>query len=577
MGHRRRFATALAFVSLLGAILLGAGAGPASAHADFISSNPPPYAIWNVVPGSVSITVSEAVQPGAETITVTNLTGAQVDDKATQISPTDPATFRVGLISGLGPSVYAVTWVAVSADDGHFTSGTFYFMVTYKDGRLPGQFPQTGPLVVHQPISPLDVALEAVGFVGFAAAFGGILLVGLLWAPLVSSLEPADRKNPAEGFRALLRFARWGAVAFTTAAAGLWVENLIRLPPADVGGLVDSTFLLARLLETAVGVVLIVLTSRLLVRVAPAEMLGELPWEFLPLIFAGFVYILLEVAASHTASEQAWWPLGPIADAVHLYGAALWVGGLLAILRARPWLRGPTPASFTRDLLAAFSRFAFLGALLVVTAGAILALVLVGTVNGLVGTTYGWIVLAKTSLVVPIVALGAWNRRTLRRDAGVEAPEPKALERLARNVRAEAILGGVILVLAGFLVTVNPASAPTPQNPNFLLETTSQDLHGILTVNPYPALPGGYYFQLELYYAANGTPFLGGGNGTLTLTPPGASGAGSTVPLDGPHDNHYFTPQAIPLDLPGTWGVAANVHGPTGAPVVLSYTLALHT
>ena len=577
MTVRRPVATAIVLFAVVAVAVLVVEAPPASAHADFLTSSPPPYDVRNVVPSTVSVTVSEAVQPGSVVITVTNLTGARADDGLTQISPADPDTFSVGLISGLGPSVYTVTWAAVSADDGHFTAGTFYFMVVYKDGRLPGQFPQTGPLVLNQPISPLDIALEAAGFVGFAAAFGGILLVALLWAPLGSSLEPADRERPAEGFRALLRFARWGALAFTVAAAGLWIENLVRLPPADAGGLVDSTFLLARVLEIAVGVALVVLTSRVLVRVPPADAFGELPWEFLPAIFAGFAAILLEVAAGHTSSVQAWWPFGPVADAVHLYGAALWVGGLLAILRARPWLREPTPPSFSRDLLAAFSRFAFLGALLVVSAGAGLALVLVGTVTGLIGTTYGWVVLAKSSLLVPILALGAWNRRTLHREAGGDKPEPRALERLARNVRLEAILGAVVLVLAGLLVTVNPASAPVPLNPTFLQETTAEGLNGILRVNPYPMLPGGYFFQLELYYAANGTPFFGGGNATLTLTEPGAQAAGSTVPLDGPHDNHYFTPQAIPLNLSGTWDVAASVHGLTGAVVVLSYTFALHS
>lgn len=575
MTARRPLATAMIAFVVAAAALLSFGAPPASAHADFLSSTPPPYAQYNRMPTAVSITVSEAVQPGSERISVTNLTGTRVDDGQTQLSPTDPTTFSVGLIAGLGPSVFTVTWVAVSADDGHFTAGTFYFMVTYPDGRLPGQFPQTGPLNLNQPISPLDVAFEAVGFVGFAAAFGAILLVALLWSPLGSSLEPAERDGPIEGFRALLRFARWGALAFTIAAAGLWIGNLVALPPADLGGLVDSTFLLARVLEMVVGLFLIVLTTRVLARVAPEDAFAELPWEFLPMIFAGFGAILLEVAASHTASEQAWWPLGPVADAVHLYGAALWVGGLLAILRARPWLREPTPAAFSRDLLAAFSRFAFLGALLVVTAGVALAFVLVGTWDGLLGTTYGWIVLAKSSLLAPILVLGAWNRRTLRHDAAAAKPDPGALQRLARNVRVEAILGAVVLVLAGLLVTVNPASAPTPLNPSFVQQTTTGELSGILDVNPYPTLPGGYYFQLELYYAANGTPFFGGGNGTLNLTAPGAISP-TTVALDGPHENHYFTPQAIPLGLPGTWDVAATVHGPGGTLVVLSYTLTLH-
>ena len=575
MVSRGRIATALLWACLVAPALLLAGAAPASGHADFLTSSPSPYAIWNYVPGTVSVTLSEAIQPGSPTILVTNLTGARVDTGPAEVSSTDPDTASVHLLSGLGPSVYTVTWAVVSADDGHFTAGTFYFMVQYKDGRLPGQFPQTGALALNQPLSPLDVALEATGFVGFAAAFGGILLVGLLWAPLGAGLEAADRERPAEGFRAVLGFSRLGAAAFTAAAAGLWAENLIRLPPSDLGGLVASTFLLAHLLEVAVGIVLVVLASRVLTRVRHEEAFHELPWEFLPLIFLGFLVILLEVAASHSASEPTWWPLGPLADAVHLYGAALWVGGLLAILRARAWLRPPTPAAFSRNLLAEFSRFAFLGAVLIVSAGIILAFVFVGTVDGLLGTAYGWTVLAKPALLAPLLAIGAWNRRTLHRAAAGAQPEPAAVERLARNVRVEAVMGAVVLVLVGLLVTMNPASAPQPVNPLFLQQATNGGLRGYFEVDPYPAVPGTYFFQVTLYYPGNGTPFFGGGNATLRFVLAGGNATGVTVPMDGPHDNHYFLQSAI-LSAPGTWEVGATVGGPSGTPVVLSYTIVLH-
>lgn len=573
MDGRCRRITSLAILALL---LVLVGAAPrASAHADFLTSTPDPYAIWNTVPTAVSVTVSEAVQPGSATLLVTNLTDARVDTGPTGISPTDPTTFSVHLLSGLGPSVYTVTWGVVSADDGHFSAGTFYFMVAYKDGTLPGPFPQTGALDLRQPLSPVDVGLEAVNFVGFSIAFGSSLLVALLWSPLQTSLEPAERARPREGFHALVGFARWGAVALAAAAGGLWVENLARVPPAGAGGLVGSPFLLARVLQVACGIGMILLLTRVLRRTAAPSTATELPPEFLPLLFLGFVVILLDVAASHSASAAGWWPLGPIADAVHLYGAALWVGGLLAILRARPWLRAPTPPAFSRDLLAAFSRFAFLGALLVVSAGAVLGFVLVGTLYGLVGTAYGWIVLAKGSLLVPMVVLGAWNRRTLHREAAVDRPEPRDLERLTRNVRAEAIVGAAILVLAGLLVTINPAAAPPPKNPTFLLDATSGGLYGIFEMNPYPSTPGTYFLQFTLYYPQNGTPYLGGGNGSLTLFLAGGNTTGFNLSLDGPHDNHYFVSTAA-LDRAGTWTIQANVTGPSGARVALTYTVILH-
>lgn len=549
---------------------------PAAAHAEFISASPGPYDIWNTVPASVSVTVSEAIQPGSAALVITNLTGARVDEGSTQISQTDPATFSVRLLSGIGPSVYTVTWAVVSADDGHFTAGTYYFMISYHDGTLPGQFPQTGALDIRQPISPIDVALEAANFVGFAVAFGGTILVAFLWAPLGSSLESSEQEGPAEGLRAILRFARWGAVLFLGAVAGLWIENLILLPPASAAGIVGSTFLLARALQVALGGTMVVLFARVLARMRPPAAFQDRPWEFLPLVFLGFVAILLEVATSHSSTAQGWWPLAPAANAVHLYGAALWVGGLLTILRARRWLRAPTPPAFSRELLAMFSRFAFLGALLVVSAGILLGVILVGTLNGLVGTAYGWVVLAKGSLLIPMVAIGAWNRRTLRREATADRPESEALERLGRNVRAEAVLGAVVLVLAGLLVTISPAAAPQPANPNFLLEATDGGLYAIFHMNPAPATPGSYFVDLELYYAGNGTPFFGGGNGTMTFLLDGGNSSGVTLALNGPHDNHYWV-DSNALDRAGTWQIRAHVLGPASTPVVLTFAVTLHS
>lgn len=569
-------ATGLLVLLLLMTVGLLAVASPAAAHAEFISASPGPYDIWNTVPASVTVTVSEAVQPGSEALVVTNLSGDRVNVGPVQLSPTDPTTFSVRLLSGIGPSVYTVTWAVVSADDGHFTAGAYYFMISYRDGTLPGQFPRTGPLDIRQPISPVDVALQGANFVGFAVAFGGTILVALLWVPLGSSLEPSERQGPAEGLQAILRFARWGAVLFLAAVAGLWTENLVLLPPTTAAGIVGSTFLLARAFQVALGVSIVGLFTRILTRMKPPAAFAERPWEFLPLIFLGFLVILLEVAASHSATAQGWWPLAPTANAVHLYGAALWVGGLLTILRARRWLRAPTPAAFSRELLALFSRFAFLGAVLVVSAGILLGVVLVGTVDGLFGTPYGWVVLAKGSLLIPMVGLGVWNRRTLRKGATESRPEPVALERLARNVRVEAVLGAVVLVLAGLLVTINPATAPQPKNLNFLLGATNGGLYAIFQMNPFPATPGGYFFQLELYYAGNGTPFFGGGNGTMTFLLEGGNASGVTLPLQGPHDNHYFVDSAV-LDQPGTWEIRAHVLGPGGTQVVLTYTVTLHS
>lgn len=571
MAPPRRFGIVVVAALALVVMFLGA-AGPASAHAEFLTSTPAPYDIWNVAPTYVSVTVSEAVQPGSPTITVTAMNGARVDLGPTQISPTDPATFSVRLESGIGPSVYTVTWSLISADDGHFTAGTFYFMVSYRDGTLPGPFPQTGTLAVSRPVSPLDVGLEAVGFLAFSAAFGGTLLIALLWIPAGSGLEPRGLAGPAEGLRALLRLSILGAYAFAAVAAGRIVENLASTPPSGLAAAFTSTFLVSLTAQFIVGLLIVGLLARVYWRPAVADTFRQRPWELLPATFLGFLLILLEVAVSHSATASAWWPVGPVADAAHLYGAALWVGGLLAVVYARRWLREPTPPDFSRAVLEGFSGFASLGVVLIVSAGIVLGIVLVGTLDALVGTAYGWVVLAKGALLVPMVALGAWNRRTLRRtETGGTTAE--TIRTLGRNLRAEAVLGAAVLVLAGLLVTMSPAAAPRPLNPTFTLDATGGGLYAIFQMNPWPAGPGVYVFQLVVFYEVNGTAYYGGGNATMSFLRQAGNGTPVILPMDGPHGNHYVILDSPVLDAAGTWDIRVALRGPQGTPVDLPFTV----
>ena len=324
------------------------------------------------------------------------------------------------------------------------------------------------------------------------------------------------------------------------------------------------------------GLGLAALLGRVPRRASPAEPFREPPWEFLPAIFLGFMLILLEAAISHSDSAAGWWPLAPIADAVHLYGAALWVGGLAAVLRARRWLREPAPPEFARAVLGGFSRFAWLGVVLVVSAGVILGYILVGTVDGLVGTAYGWVVLAKGALLVPMVALGAWNRRTLRRAEEGGASAREAVRRLTKNVRGEAALGVAVLGLAGLLVSMNPAAAPQPLNPTFTLDATGGGLFGIFQMNPWPAGPGVYIFQLVVYYAGNESAYQGGGNATMSFLREGGNGTAVAIPMEGPHGNHYVIVNSPVIDAAGTWELAMTLRGPQGAPVTLPYSVTIH-
>ncbi len=553
-GSERTVVVALA----LAVVALFLASGPASAHAEFVSSSPSPFEIRTFAPTTVSVTLSEAVQASSALILVTNMSGGRVDRGPTNLSATEPTTFSVST-PGLGPSVYTVTWSAISADDGHFSVGTFYFIVRNPDGTLPGPFPEGLGAVSTEFVSPLDVGLRALEFGGFSVAFGTVMFVVLLWQPARMGLEGEAAASARDAERALLRFARLGALVYLAAIGGLWASNLVASPPATLAGAVGSAFLLSLALRVALGASLVVLVTGLLMRPPPETPRGGQLALSYAAIGVGLAAILFGSFATHSAIVDAWWPVGPLADAAHLYGVALWVGGLLAVVRARGWLlQSPSP-EFAEVVLAAFSRFALLSVALVVAAGVVLGVILVGSLDALVGTEYGWIVLAKIGLLVPMVVLGVLNRRSLR-PADSEEKAPRGVPAVARRVRAEAALGAGVLVLAGFLTVLNPAALP-PANPVFTLSGTGGGLYAVFQVFPYPAGPGDYLFTLEAWLVSNGSYLIGAANGSASLTflPPGG-GTPSTVAMDGPHAyNHFYYGPSGNLSRPGTWGIDARI------------------
>jgi copper transport protein len=110
-----------------------------------------------------------------------------------------------------------------------------------------------------------------------------------------------------------------------------------------------------------------------------------------------------------------------------------------------------------------FSRMATVVVAVLVAAGITQSVVLVGSVDALVETAYGRLVVAKVCVLLLLLALGAYNQRQslprLRRlAAGGEAPG-RAARVLRRAVTAEvAFLLAVLAVTSVLVATEPPAS-----------------------------------------------------------------------------------------------------------------------
>jgi hypothetical protein len=198
---------------------------------------------------------------------------------------------------------------------------------------------------------------------------------------------------------------------------------------------------------------------------------------------------------------------------------------------------------------------------LVLAGGLVLSLLLVGTIDGLVGSAYGWVVLGKVGLFAPMLGLGAYNRyRLVPRTAASDEPL-SAVPRLVSNVRFEVGLGVSVLFLAGLLTAMTPAVSLVAAGPAvFDVQQTADGLRIDLQVVPVPTVPGVYTFELFVYNATSGQPFEFGRNGTIrfTLCDPGLPGCSPSGPppqtakFDGPHGNHFIVTSPA-LSRAGLW------------------------
>ena len=151
------------------------------------------------------------------------------------------------------------------------------------------------------------------------------------------------------------------------------------------------------------------------------------------------------------------------ADTLHLLAAAIWIGGLVSLLLLLSVSRNDRTdagASFARD---ATQRFSIMGVAIVVVVlatGIINAWILVGSLQALIVTDYGRLLMLKVALFGVMLLIAAVNRfwltPRLALPSGSE-PQFKVLRRLACNSMIEIVLASMIFAIVGMLGTLHPA------------------------------------------------------------------------------------------------------------------------
>lgn len=166
--------------------------------------------------------------------------------------------------------------------------------------------------------------------------------------------------------------------------------------------------------------------------------------------------------AGHAAAVEPAGLTAALLDALHLLAAGAWFGALaplVLLLREASADGGQDARPFAVVAVRAFSRLALVVMTLVVLTGVANTWFQVGSIPALVGTRYGWLLLLKVSLLIPILILAQHNRSRLlpRLSGDGDTVGRPAMSRLARFIAAEAGLALLILLITTGLSLSPPA------------------------------------------------------------------------------------------------------------------------
>lgn len=534
------------------ALILGMAAGlavtlPAAAHAVLLRSVPEANAALAHAPVQIELFFSEPLEASFSTVTVLDTAGQTADARDVRVDPADPAHLTVSVRS-LRDGVYTVAWKALSAADGHLSTGAFPFAVGNVD---PSALAAAAPGLAPAEISPEAVAVKWLLYLTTAALLGGILFGQWVWRPAAHQLNAAPAVQDAVPSRRGLELAALGLLAVSglhlLLQAGRVSGSTLALPwsGATTGVLLTTRF----------GALW---TARIAATVTLAALLrGRQPRDtWLALGVAVGVALLVSLGSHAAAEAEPLWPV--VADWLHLIAMSVWVGGLFQFGRGLWVIRetdAPWRSRFTAVLIPRFSVLALGSVAVLALTGLYAAFQQIGGWEALVNTVYGQTLLVKLALLTPLLGLGAVNLLlvTPRLRRAAQAGGDRALvDRFRRIVFSEIALSALVLLSVGALTSVPPARASTPGA--LSATAAADDLQMALAITP--GRVGVNTFTLTI--TANGRPVDDAQKVSLQFTPSQGTVPPSLGQLHSLGYGQYALKGAF-FSLAGRWQVQAIV------------------
>jgi copper transport protein len=451
---RQRFGVLIAAIAAAGAL-----SQPAGAHALLERSSPGNGDRLANPPQELRLWFSEDVSARFRVVRVLDRNGESVG----RVALSGSGRLVVARLPELGKGIYNVYWRVLSEDDGHATGGSLVYGV----GEAPLG---AGAADDGAALSWAEVVLRWFDFALLAALVGSLVMA---WVVLPRAAGARADLLHAAGDRVLRLGALCALLAVVSGIFRLGYQLLL-LAEQGSGSRLDAglDLLFATrwgglwLVREAALVVAAALLSR---RARPAVTRRMGRWWQVATSSAVVVAGAAHALTSHASALEPSSALAVIADALHVLSAGAWLGGVAALAVA-VWPAGSLDREDSRALGRAcrtpFAECMAVSVGMVVATGLYSAGRQVASVDGLLTTSYGHVLLVKIGIVLAAGTLGAANfvlLRTLARGTGRFA-------RLAASppvLLAEALAGVGIFLAAAVLASSVPArgaqfAAPLP-------------------------------------------------------------------------------------------------------------------
>ncbi len=471
-------------------------------HATLLSTVPPANSRLEQAPPRVELHFNEGIEEIFNGVSVLNRNGLPVHSGQAALSR-NRQELSVALKDNLPSGIYTVSWRATSSD-GHQIGGNFGFSVG-EEFQASGMV--TGPSDERENWPSVSMALTRwLYFLTLMMFVGGFTFGSLILVPVIRHPE---LEIPAEVLTALrkpfLRFFLWSwVVLLVTAllnllfkAAAMADTPLLGAANGDILTAVISSSQYGRMWALGMVVTLVAGIVFWLYRsiwTAPQDISKSALLLYLGSAL-GAVLLFSVSNSGHAAAVTEWKAVALGSDVLHLMATAIWVGGLIylvLLLRSLSAAEPPLRAQLLGKVIPRFSRMAQFCVLTIVLTGAYTTWIHMPSWSAFVTTWYGWTLLTKIFLVLPLLAIGGVNLLVIKPQLGKSLIEKgeKALEatfgvlkRFRPLVQAEVVLGVFILLVVTVLTNLSPAATAASGGPSLVSNRTDFDITLIIEPN----------------------------------------------------------------------------------------------